>query len=78
MQELTRRETWEGRSRWESTSERSRRSCRGIWRRHAGKGDQTQHGKPQRWLRLGSTGNSWETGRAVWGGGEARSTKEAG
>jgi hypothetical protein len=25
-----------------------------------------------------STGNSRETGRAVWGGGEARSTEEAG
>ena len=26
----------------------------------------------------GSTGNSRETGRAVWGGGEARTTEEAG
>ena len=26
----------------------------------------------------GSTGNSRETGRVVWGGGEARSTNEAG
>ena len=26
----------------------------------------------------GSTGNSRETGQAVWGGGEARSTDEAG
>jgi len=27
---------------------------------------------------MGSTGNSRETGRAVWGGGEVRSTAEAG
>ena len=37
MQELTRRETWESRSRGESTSEQSYRSCRGI-----GDGMQTQ------------------------------------
>ena len=36
-QELTRRKYGEGRSRWESTSERSQRSCRGI-----GDGMQTQ------------------------------------
>ena len=36
-QELTRRKYGEGRSRWESTSEQSQRSCRGI-----GDGMQTQ------------------------------------
>jgi hypothetical protein len=50
----------------------------GCWRRHADKGDQTQHGKPQRGLQFPSTGDSRESGRAVWGGGEARSTDEAG
>jgi hypothetical protein len=39
--------------------------------------DQTQHGKPQR-DRGKSTGNSRELGRAGWGGGEVRSTEEAG
>jgi len=29
-------------------------------------------------IAVGSTGNSRETGRAVWGGGEVRSTAEAG
>ena len=29
-------------------------------------------------IAVGSTGNSRETGRAVWGGGEVRSTDEAG
>ena len=37
MQELTRRKYGEGGSRWEGTSEQSRRSCRGI-----GDGMQTQ------------------------------------
>ena len=37
-----------------------------------------EHGKPSGDLQLGSTGNSREPGRAVWGGGEARSTDETG
>lgn len=54
------------------------RTCRGIGDGMQAKGDQTQHGKPQRRLQCGSTGSSRETGRAVWGGGEARSTGEIG
>jgi hypothetical protein len=37
-----------------------------------------QDGKSQRWSQYGSTGSSWEKGRADWDGGEARSTDEAG
>jgi hypothetical protein len=62
----------------DGTSEQSCRFCRGNgdgmyaqWiRRNTG----SPSGDPQ----LGSTGNSRELGRAVWGGGEARTTVEAG
>src|SRR4030095_14735910 len=37
-----------------------------------------QHGTTQRGWRSGSTDNSREPGRAVWGGGEVRTTEEAG
>jgi hypothetical protein len=40
-------------------------------------GDRAQHGKPHRWRSL-PTGNPRGPGRADWGGGEARSTDEAG
>ena len=36
------------------------------------------YGSPSGDRKLGSTGNSREPGRAVWGDGEARSTDEAG
>ena len=48
MQEPTHRNLREGRRRWKRTSERVPSDLPGYWRRHVGKGDQTQHGKPQR------------------------------
>src|SRR5258706_1331490 len=77
MQEPTRPGSWEGRSGWNRTSEQIPCDLPGYWRRHVGNGDHAQHGKSQRLLQYGSTGNSRETGRAVWDGGEARCTDEA-
>ena len=57
---------------------RFHQTCRGIGDGMQAKRDQRQHGKPQRWLQTRSTGNSRESGQAVWGDGEARTTDEAG
>jgi hypothetical protein len=48
MQEPTRLSDGEGRRRWNSMSEQVSSVLAGYWRRHAGNGDQRQHGKPQR------------------------------
>ena len=45
-QELTRRKYGEGRSRWESTSERSQRSCRGIGDGMQAQGTRRNTGNP--------------------------------
>jgi hypothetical protein len=42
------------------------------------KADATREAPAEMLEGSGSTGNSREPGRAVWGGGEARSTEEAG
>jgi len=76
MQELTRRESRESRSRWEGRANISS-ILPGYWRRHADKGDQTQHGSPAV-IAVGINPATRESQAAVWGGGEARSTDEAG
>ena len=41
-------------------------------------GKRTQHGKPHGVVRAMTTGSPRGTGRALWGGGEVRSTAESG
>ncbi len=53
-------------------------TCRGIGDGMQAMGTRRNTGSPSGDRGRGSTGNSRETGRAVWGGGEARSTDEAG
>jgi hypothetical protein len=53
-------------------------TCRGIGDGMQAKGTMRNTGSPSGDRGFGSTGNSRETGRAVWDGGEARSTDEAG
>jgi hypothetical protein len=60
-----------------STSEQSHQTCRGISDGMQAKGTRRNTGSPSG-DRDGSTGSSRETGRAVWGDGEAHSTDEAG
>jgi hypothetical protein len=80
MQEPTLQFSGEGCSRWDGTSEWVPLILPGYWRWHVRIGDRTQHGKRHSVILAvwGSTGNSREPGRAIWGGGEARSTDEAG
>ena len=53
-------------------------TCRGNGDGKHAKLTSSNTGSPSGDRKLGSTGNSRETGRAVWGGGEVRSTEEAG
>jgi hypothetical protein len=57
-QELTRRKYGEGRSRWESTSERFQRSCRGIGDGMRTQGIRRNTGSPSGDRGFGSTGSS--------------------
>ena len=77
MQEPTLLFSGEGRSQWDGMSEWVPLILPGYWRRHVRTGDRTQHGKPHSVILVvwRSTGNSREPGRAVWGGGEARSVR---
>ena len=79
MQEPTRPDYGEGRSGGNGMSEQIPSDLPGYWRRHAGKkGTMRNTGSSSGDRGFGSTGNSREIGRAVWDGGEARSTDEAG
>ena len=53
-------------------------TCRGNGDGKHAKLTSSNTGSPSGDRKLGSTGNSRELGRAVWGGGEVRSTEEAG
>ena len=53
-------------------------TCRGIGDGMQAKGTKRNTGSSSGDGSFGSTGNSREIGRAVWDGGEARSTDEAG
>jgi len=57
---------------------RTRRTTRATDAVGLGRGKRLQHGKPQRSPGVRRTGNPRGSGRAVWGGGEARSSEEAG
>ena len=76
MQVPTRRGLGEGRE-GEDMSEQLPPTCRGSGDGMQAKGTKATRETPTV-IAVGSTGGSRGTGRAVWGGGEARSTDEAG
>ena len=78
MRKPTRLRFGEGRRRWGSERHPPSGSA-GVMAMACMQGKQTQHGKPRTvGLRESQTGNPRGTGRAGRGGGEARSTDEAG
>jgi hypothetical protein len=78
MWEPTRLRYGEGRSFPGEMSDSAREVPPGYWRRHVCKGSASNTGSPAGWWCVPPTGDPRGTGQAVRGGGEARSTEEAG
>src|SRR4029077_19847617 len=68
-------EGWHG---WATRAKTTPSRCTGVVAAACTQGKRTQHGKPLCVIRDDQTGRPRGTGRARWGGGEARSTAEAG
>ena len=83
MWEPTRRHNGEGRRRWGTgghtpRSDPNQRSHRGSGDGMSAEEIRRNTGSPRRSGRVTPTGRPRGTGRAAWGGGQARSTEEAG